>query len=225
MNLTKQSKKFAIVLQLSKERAELYPSLSDLLPKLDDFEDYAFIKHDREDLPHVHIVLTFSKRKRGQTVLNMLSDVFSVNYRDSLSVEVAEDLPACVQYLIHKNNPEKYQYDQKLIVTTYSDETLNSLLESDAPLDAYALRAICIAKEGDLIEIAQEIGLNAYSRYRYLIEYIISKYHLGFKVPSASLSNFEDALINLNPNRPSDLRELESIQNLITEIINDKAPF
>lgn len=155
----------------------------------------------------------------------MLSDLFAVNYRDSLSVEVAEDLPACVQYLIHKNNPEKFQYDQKLIVTTFSDETLNSLLESDAPLDAYALRAICIAKEGDLIEIAQEIGLNAYSRYRYLIEYIISKYHLGFKVPSASLSNFEDALINLNPNRPADLRELESIQNLISEIINDKAPF
>ena len=221
----KESKKFAIVLQLSKERPELYSSLSDLLPKVDDFENYAFIKHDKEDLPHVHIVLTFSKRKRGQRVLNMLSDLLAVNYLDSLSVEVAEDLAACVQYLIHKRNPEKFQYDPKGITTTYTDETLNSLLESDAPMDAYALRAICIAKEGDLIEIAQEIGLSEFSRYRYLIEFIISKYHLGFKVPTASLSNFQDSLINLNPNRPADLQELMSIQNLITEIMNDKAPF
>ena len=226
MNLNKESKKFACVLQLSKERPELFSDLPSLLPSLDDLENFAFIKHDQEDkLPHVHIVLTFAKRKRGQRVLNMLSKSLSLAYSDSLSVEVAEDLGACVQYLVHKNDPDKFQYDPALIVTNFSQEVLNSLLESASSLDAYALRDICIAKEGDLIEIAQEIGLQAFSRHRYLIEFIISKYHLGFKVPSASLDNFEDALINLNPAKPADYQQLQSIQNLIFEIMNDKAPF
>lgn len=226
MNLNKESKKFACVLQLSKERPELFSELSSLLPSLDDLENFAFIKHDKEDkLPHVHLVLTFAKRKRGQRVLNMLSQSLSLSFSDSLSVEVAEDLGACVQYLIHKNDPDKFQYDASLIVTNFSKEVLSSLLESAASLDAYALRDICIAKEGDLIEIAQEIGLQAFSRHRYLIEFIISKYHLGFKVPTASLDNFEDALINLNPAKPADYQQLQSIQNLIFEIMNDKAPF
>lgn len=226
MNLNKESKKFACVLQLSKERTELFSELPSLLPSLDDLENFAFIKHDKEDkLPHVHLVLTFAKRKRGQRVLNMLSQSLSLSFSDSLSVEVAEDLGACVQYLIHKNDPDKFQYDPSLIVTNFSKEVLSSLLESAASLDAYALRDICIAKEGDLIEIAQEIGLQAFSRHRYLIEFIISKYHLGFKVPSASLDNFEDALINLNPAKPADYQQLQSIQNLIFEIMNDKAPF
>ena len=226
MNLNKESKKFACVLQLSKERPELFAELPSLLPSLDDLENFAFIKHDQEDkLPHVHLVLTFSKRKRGQRVLNMLWEKLLLAYFDSLSVEVAEDLGACVQYLIHKNDPDKFQYDPALIVTNFSKEVLSSLLESAASLDAYALRDICIAKEGDLIEIAQEIGLQAFSRHRYLIEFIISKYHLGFKVPTASLDNFEDALINLNPAKPADYQQLQSIQNLIFEIMNDKAPF
>ena len=84
--------------------------------------DYFLIEHneDKENI-HYHLVIVFHKGNSAQfkTIKNKFP------YGD---IERCGNVAACVQYLIHKNHPEKHQYDAKEIVTNSPGKLENYLL-------------------------------------------------------------------------------------------------
>lgn len=84
--------------------------------------DYFLIEHNESpDNTHYHLVIVFRKGNSAQfkTIKNKFP------YGD---IERCGNVAACVQYLIHKNHPEKHQYDAKEIVTNSPGKLENYLL-------------------------------------------------------------------------------------------------
>lgn len=86
---------------------------------------FAYIFHDKDtsaDGPvpeHWHIVFKFS----GHARFNSLKEVFPYGM-----IQTAKSLNASIQYLIHKNAPEKFQYQVSEIITNFSESKLEELL-------------------------------------------------------------------------------------------------
>jgi hypothetical protein len=113
--------------------------LKTILKLLDrDLEKYAFIKHDKDvytaedekenkehirgtlKKPHFHIFLKFKNNRLFKEIGHDFG--LEENYVRYLSNR-SRTFDGAVQYLIHYNNPEKYQYDVKEVVSNfdYSD--------------------------------------------------------------------------------------------------------
>lgn len=145
---------------------------------------YASIVHDcdtKEDgtlkTPHIHVVIEAQKRARLGTTLIRLADDFGVN-ENQVSVQSYDDFAFEVQYLIHKNNPDKFQYDKCLIMSNLSEEDINSLLDQEvAPkLTIQDLIAICSSCKSR-VEIASKLGLGNYTMYRNTINDLLKDIH------------------------------------------------
>lgn len=87
-----------------------------------DFDDKGVIKRR-----HLHLVLECPTRRRVSYYIKHLSIMFGVN-RTQVQVEVSNNFDWDIQYLIHKNNPDKYQYDVSDIVTNMSVNELQERL-------------------------------------------------------------------------------------------------
>lgn len=143
---------------------------------------YALIVHDSDikddgtlKTPHIHVVIEAQKRARLGTTLIRLADDFGVN-ENQVSVQSYDDFAFEVQYLIHKNNPEKFQYDKTAIKSNLSDDDINSLLDQEvAPkLTIQDLLSICSSSRSR-IEIASKLGLGNYTMYRNTINDILKE--------------------------------------------------
>jgi hypothetical protein len=143
---------------------------------------YALIVHDqdiRDDgtlkTPHIHVVIEAQKRARLGTTLIRLADDFGVN-ENQVSVQSYDDFAFEVQYLIHKNNPEKFQYDKSLIKSNLSEDDIISLLAQEvAPkLTIQDLYAICSSTKSRY-KIACKIGLGNYGMYRNVISDLLKE--------------------------------------------------
>lgn len=75
--------------------------------------DYAFAFHDKDDVkPHYHLRL-FAQDKRS---LSSWSKLLLV---DKNSIEFLQFKKLSIRYLIHLDNPEKYQYNEDIIVSNF----------------------------------------------------------------------------------------------------------
>lgn len=106
----------------------LYPDsesyvCDDLLKNMDKlFPEFAYILHDMDvddngelKKPHIHWVGRFKSARSLQTV----SDDIGVG---SNMVEYCGDFKKAVQYLIHANDPDKYQYASESVVSSFDLE-------------------------------------------------------------------------------------------------------
>ena len=81
-------------------------------------EFYAFILHDKDinDLtgeskrPHIHIYVKTYNRTRRLTYLKLLSRNLEID-PNRITIINADNEILRIQYMIHKNNPDKYQYE------------------------------------------------------------------------------------------------------------------
>ncbi len=73
--------------------------------------DYFLIEHD-EDKSNIHYHLVIVFKNKNSAMFKTVKNKFP--YGD---IERCGNTAACVQYLIHKNHPDKYQYDAKDIIT------------------------------------------------------------------------------------------------------------
>lgn len=84
---------------------------------------YASIIHDKDidndgvlKIKHLHLVFECPKRHRLSFYLNRLSEYFDIP-KELISIQVSNSFDGDIQYLIHKNNVDKYQYDVKDIMS------------------------------------------------------------------------------------------------------------
>lgn len=80
-------------------------------------DGYAYILHDQDTdasgqlkKPHYHVILDFENERQS----NVIAEAFSTAENN---VERCKSLSGAVKYLVHAENPEKYQYDKAFIVS------------------------------------------------------------------------------------------------------------
>lgn len=75
---------------------------------------YAYCYHIQEETPHYHLVCVF---------INAISFDSMKNKFPRAHIEATIDLAKSIQYLTHKNEPEKVQYKYEDIITNNNDKT------------------------------------------------------------------------------------------------------
>lgn len=92
--------------------------LADYLRKnYKDIKKYAYILHDKEDKkPHIHLLLTFDREHTSAYVEKKLK-----LDEQNVMVEAISNKYKMYRYLTHKDNPEKFQYNQEEIKTNDSE--------------------------------------------------------------------------------------------------------
>lgn len=138
------------------------------------FETWSFILHDldlKDDgelkTPHIHIVCRFGGRlgKRTLTWVTVFADALGLNTL-AVSVRAFSSLAGSVQYLIHKNDPDKHQYDARSIHSSYPWEELKLLLDSEI-IDYSMKYFFDVARHcNSKMEFMMKLGTPVYQRYR-----------------------------------------------------------
>ena len=133
---------------------------------------YAFILHDRDineqgepKTPHIHLTMEIPHAKRLSTILKDVASFTLVNPL-AVSIDKCSNLDASIQYLIHKNNPEKYQYSKDDIACNFADE-IDTYMESsnNVGFDIDLWIKVCSESDG-LIDVIKGIGITYYNLYR-----------------------------------------------------------
>lgn len=120
---------------------------------------------------HLHIVIVSSKVLRVKQLINLLSDSFGTN-TENIQVQEVISLSGSIQYLIHSNNKEKYQYSSNEIITNDSDNLEGYLLENTSidKLTTKGLLDMILVQEYNRIDLITVIGIGAYTHYHKVID-------------------------------------------------------
>lgn len=111
------------------------------LPLFEEFfinycSEYAFIVHDKDiDKPiHYHFVANLKdkyKRDRLSTTLNKLVSCLKLDSAIGVQIEKYDSFERCLQYLTHKNDNSKFQYDSSDIITNLLPSDFNLFYNVD----------------------------------------------------------------------------------------------
>lgn len=143
---------------------------------------YAFILHNNDynkdgmiKTPHIHLIIYNGPRKRMSTMINELSDYINVN-PFAISIEKVVSLEGCIQYLLHKNDIEKWQYNINEIITNIEKKELELLLNSENGSLTFDRLFQIIRHSKNKTEVIEKIGLSYYRMYRGIIGDIWNDY-------------------------------------------------
>lgn len=122
---------------------------------------------------HYHIIITLSSPRKLSTIHKYFKD-----YPEILenSIEKIKNITGAKQYLIHFNNPEKFQYDKKLVLTNdkkYLDlflETKSKETELEELLEMFNKPYPKTEKEFLENYSSFLIGLNSYQKFNALMQ-------------------------------------------------------
>lgn len=137
-------------------------------------ERYAFIKHENDinlqdevEGIHYHLVLVLLKATRLSTCLTSICDYLEIN-PFGVEIDKTSSLEGSIQYLIHKNDPQKTQHKLDEIIHNWPDNEMKSIIECDSSngsLTFERILEICKTSK-NLLEVIQSIGLGRYHLYR-----------------------------------------------------------
>lgn len=140
-------------------------------------KDYVFICHEHdiepvtllEETRHYHIVLNaLAKDKRLSTHLNDLVSFFGFADNNGICIEKYDSYEGALQYLLHKNNPEKTQHDISELIYNIDRGDLETYLTIDLQNDTISfdrVYSICLSS-GNIIEVIRQLGISNYQKYR-----------------------------------------------------------
>lgn len=185
-SIDKKAKKVVFVINPPKEADDFDPSFYTSLVSwaLENCEIYAYILHDldfAEDgsakRKHVHMYCDFKACKRVLTHLNSLADWLGYD-TNQISAQVASNNPAgFFQYLIHKNNPEKHQYEASEIISNLPKGEVSALLEADAGNCSIERFVSVCATAKCFADVLRELGLDTYTKYHRAIDNLYKELH------------------------------------------------
>ena len=177
--MTSKSSYFHIVLEKfdklnNKEISEL--ELNNYLRNNDVVQFYAFILHDKDvnvsgeiERPHYHIVVVLKNPYSSKTVLNDIVSKLFIN-RSCVGTRKIFDFVLMCQYLIHKNDKDKYQYDLLDIWSNDVDELFSILYDGTSQYDMdinYLIELVHCSNT--LRDVYKTLGLKKSRTYRSII--------------------------------------------------------
>lgn len=144
---------------------------------------WGFCVHD-EDLandgdcvnPHIQFVFDLKKQKRLITVVNDIARVCDV---DPLAVTVDRytSFIASYQYLIHRNRPQKHQYEVERLITNLPDDERDLMVKSNYFVLDFDNLFELVSNASTETEIIAVIGIGYYRHYRQIIQDIYHETH------------------------------------------------
>lgn len=173
--LSSQTKKLNIVIRKNKDI-----SIARLKEYCNDtFSEWAFIEHRGDIEPvtklvegvHYHIVGNAkTSRVALSTRLNTICQYFHFDNADGVEIEQYISFEGSLQYLIHKNQPEKTQHDISEIITNLSPEELTLYLTSDiGNVITFDRLYASIMQANNIIDVIHDLGIKAYKDWRNVI--------------------------------------------------------
>lgn len=179
-NLATMTKKITGIISLGHLDEFDYMGRDDIRELLLDYfsvssDRFGFIFHDLDVNPngdyktlHIHFVADMRKRKRLSSFLNEISFTLKIN---PLAVTISKytSFEASLQYLVHRNDPDKVQYPCYLINSNIPLEELKVIMQEDASaLDLSKLYDV-VSHASSRVEVLDSIGLYYYRLYRGVI--------------------------------------------------------
>lgn len=177
-NLNTQTGKILLVINFAQKIVDkkLIEDLENWL--IANTKQYAFILHDKDILedgsmktPHIHVVCNMNTTKqRIATILNDLTKSLDISPL-LVTIDKYSSFNASIQYLIHKNNEEKYQYDVKDIKTNIPSQELDLFMKYETQSEELTAERLIdvVAKAKKRTDILREIGLFNYRINRAVI--------------------------------------------------------
>lgn len=132
---------------------------------------------------HLHIVLCSLNRMRVKQLINYLSDTCDTNNENIQVMEVLS-LVGSIQYLIHLNDCNKFQYDKSEIITNDERNLDGYLLESIKvnQVTTKVLIDFIFVQQLGRLELINCIGIGSYTHYRNTINDLYAiREHRGIK--------------------------------------------
>ena len=186
-NLTTQTAKINVIISLKdydleEAKCGMFPHLTNWCEA--NCKMYAYILHDKDTLengsaktPHIHLIaLLNSNRTRLSTTLNNLADSIGVCSL-AISIDKVSDFNGSIQYLVHKNNNDKYQYNVLDITTNMTKGELDVYLNSEGKGISLENLITIIKRNKNITDIIRDVGLNNYRLYRNVIWDIYAELH------------------------------------------------
>ena len=143
-----------------------------------DFIEYAYILHDLDineegvaKTPHIHFCGKATSPRRLVTWVNLFAKQLNLNPL-AISVQKLKDFKGAIRYLVHKDNPEKYQYDVSSIRSSIDLEELKIIINKENDEEEGITYDLLLEKLRHCefkAQLAQEIGASVYVHYHRLI--------------------------------------------------------
>lgn len=171
-------------------------SMADIKRMVESFCDrysgakYAYICHDKDTTPdgaaptHYHIFFKFKSPVHFPYIKE------SFPYGD---IERVRSANACVQYLIHKNNPEKAQYSKDAVFTNMAQDEFDALFINNKKVQR-------VNEADELEEILQDIADCKIRRFN-MSEYISVQMYSKYRTRIENAFRYRDTQFMVSPRR------------------------
>lgn len=128
-------------------------------------------ENGEKKLKHCHIVLECMKRQRAKQIINFMCDSFNTNFAN-VQVDEVVSLASCIQYLLHINDKNKYQYERKELLSNNQEQADAYLIETPKAkeLTTQALFDFIFKDKLTRVELIYTIGIGKYQHYKSTIE-------------------------------------------------------
>jgi len=178
---TQTSKHFVVI---RKNRTYPIKVITDFLN--DNYKEWALICHEKDIdsitgeviPPHYHYVgNAIKKDQRLSTSLKALANKLKTD-TNGIEFDKYRTLENSLQYLIHKNNPEKTQHKiEEILFNGWSLDELKTFITSDSTgLNFDRVLLVC-KTYSSIVDVIRELGFINYSRYRATIRDIFEEVH------------------------------------------------
>jgi len=170
-----KSKFWGVSIEAPKENPSIdtLRGYQDIIAKQSDLVFYATIIHDRDKKengeprkPHLHAFLNMAEGKTLTQMLKWLETALNCD-REAISIEPSNNEFLLVQYLIHKNHPNKASYKVDEIRTNNNELLIDRLSkEYVKPKSDEEELAEAMTESVTLKEFATRIGFEKANKYR-----------------------------------------------------------
>lgn len=174
-----KSRLFTIILEeydLANDKHIHFKDLKRYLDSEDYVNYYAFILHNKDfdedgcqKRIHFHLVLETIRPYAKSSILTDMAKALLIA-RECISIRAYDSCKLAVQYLVHKNDEDKAQYDIWEVCSSDETRTIDYIdndIESD-DLDIKDLIEICYDSDG-IVDVYRKIGLSNAKKYRWII--------------------------------------------------------
>ena len=151
---------------------------------------YALIRHDRDQSPdgkvaeHFHIFFKFGYPVKFQYI----KEAFQYG-----NIQQVRSANACVQYLIHKNNPEKAQYRKEEIISNFPQDEFDAFFVNDK-------KVVKLNEADELEQILQDIADCKIRRFN-MSEFVSVQMYSKYRTRIENAFRYRDVQFMVNPRR------------------------
>lgn len=187
MKLSERRRSFSIVINPPKDTQQpmewLNSYVTSIRTELNAYNYFAII-HDKDinelgqkKTKHLHLILLSTEKSSGLDILTMLCKILNCK-EVQISIDKVYNIKQDIRYLIHEDQPNKFQYSKNEIITNRKTY-LWTCLEDEKEYTTFTIedceKAVQL-EHLDLIDLMKRYGLEQYKKNRVVMIDIINAF-------------------------------------------------